>query len=249
MEICYSKKVNGQWEKPHVAVFSGRWGDWDPFLSPDSRQIYFVSNRPLDTTGQNKFIRNPHLWYADRLDGNRWSEPQCIKDSFNMDGIGNFAPTVSRSKDLFFYSPQRDKAGKGKSYYVKWLGDHYGEPQAIFLNGEEEISDPYIAPDESYIIFISGNVLYISYRKGDSWGTGQKFGPQVNDGSSNFDPTVSPDGKTLYFTSTRIRDFYKRDPKTLPMDYDGLLKEMNGIFNGRGNIFMIPIHVPVTQEK
>ena len=244
MEICYSKRAGDQWEKPHVASVSGRWGDWDPFLSPDGRQIYFVSNRPLDTTGEKKFIRNTHLWYAERLDGNDWSQPQCIKDSFNMDGIGNFAPTVSRSKDLFFYSPQRDKAGKGKSYYVKWLGDHYGEPQALFLNGDEEISDPCIAPDESYIIFVSGNDLYISFRKGDSWGTGQKFGPQVNDGSSNYDPTVSPDGKILYFTSTRIRGFYKRESKNLPMDYDGLLKEMNGIFNGRGNIFMIPIHLP-----
>ena len=246
MEICHSEKVNGQWEKPRVAVFSGRWGDWDPFLSPDGRQIYFVSNRPLDTTGENKLKRSTHLWYADRLDGDNWSEPRYLKDTFNIDGIGNYAPTVSRSKDLFFYSPQRDKTGKGRSYYAKWLGDHYGEPQALLLNGNEEISDPYIAPDESYIIFVSGNDLYISYRKGDGWGAGQKLGPQVNDGSSNYDPTVSPDGKILYFTSTRIRDFYKRDPKNLPMDYDGLLKEMNGIFNGRGNIFMIPIHLSET---
>jgi hypothetical protein len=26
------------------------------------------------------------------------------------------------------------------------------------------------------------------------------------------------------------------------MDYDALLKEMNGIYNGKGNIFMIAIH-------
>ena len=244
MEICYSKRTNGGWEKPHVAAFSGRWGDWDPFLSPDGRQIYFVSNRPLDTTGDNKFKRSTHLWYADRLGEDSWSEPRCIKDSFNMDGIGNYAPTVSRHKDLCFYSPERDKTGKGKSYYSKWMGDHYDEPKALLLNGAEEISDPYIAPDESYIIFVSGNDLYISYRHGDSWSTGEELGPQVNDGSSNYDPTVSPDGKTLYFTSTRIRGYYKRDPATLPMDYDALLKEMNGIFNGKGNIFMIAIHPP-----
>src|SRR5882762_6677321 len=28
MEVCYSKKVNGQWAKPNVASFSGHWGDW-----------------------------------------------------------------------------------------------------------------------------------------------------------------------------------------------------------------------------
>ncbi|MDO6435703.1 hypothetical protein Q4E93_34130 [Flavitalea sp. BT771] len=244
MEICYSKRVGGQWEKPHVAAFSGIWGDWDPFLSPDGRQIYFVSNRPLDTTGENKLKRSTHLWYADRIDSNNWSEPHCLKDSFNMDGIGNYAPTISRSKDLCFYSPRRDKSGKGKSFFAKWMVDHYGEPKPLMLNGNEEVSDPYLAPDESYIIFVSGNDLYISYRHGDTWGAGEKFGSQINDGSSNYDPTVSPDGKMLYFTSTRIKGYYKRDPKSLPLDYDALSKEMNGIFNGKGNIFMIPIHLP-----
>jgi Tol biopolymer transport system component len=243
MEICFSKKIGDGWAKPHVAAFSGRWGDWDPFLSPDGRQLYFVSNRPLDTTGDNKFKRSTHLWFTDRIGDDGWSAPRCIKDSFNMDGVGNYAPSVSRNKDLCFFSPERDKAGKGRSFYAKWMGDHYDAPTALLLNGDEEVSDPYLAPDESYIIFVSGNDLYISYRRGNGWGMGEKLGPAVNDGSSNYDPTVSADGTTLYFTSTRIRGYYKRDPATLPMDYDALLKEMNGIFNGKGNIFMVAIHV------
>ncbi len=242
MEICWSRKEQGGWGKPHVAPFSGRWGDWDPFLSPDGRQLYFVSNRPLDTTGDNKFKRSTHLWWTDRLGDNSWSEPHCIKDSFNMDGIGNFAPTVSRNKTLCFFSPQRDPSGKARSYCAAWKGDHYDAPKMLLLKDSEEISDPYISPDESFIIFVNENNLYISYRHGDGWTAGQSLGPQVNDGSSNYDPTVSPDGKMLYFTSTRVRGYYKRDPKVLPMDYDALLKEMNGIFNGKGNILMIPIH-------
>jgi Tol biopolymer transport system component len=244
MTICFSKKNGDSWEKPRVAPFSGHWGDWDPFLSPDGKRIYFVSNRPLDTTGDNKLKRSSHLWYADRQEGDHWAEPKCIDAPFNLDGIGNYAPTVSRSGDLFFYSPQRDKAGKARSFYAKWIGDRYGELQPLLLNDNEEVSDPLIAPDERYIIFVSGNDLYISYRQGAAWGPGQKLGPAVNTGESNYDPTVSPDGQTLYFTSSRIRGFYKRDPKNLPLDYDGLLQEMNGIFNGRGNILMVPIHLP-----
>jgi Tol biopolymer transport system component len=244
MEVCFSKKTNGQWNKPNVAPFSGHWGDWDPFLSPDGKRIYFVSNRPLDTTTANKLKRTTHLWFADNLGGDKWSEPQYINAPFNLDGIGNYAPTVSRSKDLFFFSPQRDKGGKARSYWAKWLGDHYDEPKVLLLKGDDEISDPYIAPDESYIIFVDGNDLYISYRKGEGWSDGQSLGPQVNSGESNYDPTVSPDGKTLYYTSNRIRGFYKRDPKNLPLTYDGLLQEMNSIFNGKGNILSIPINLP-----
>ena len=248
MEICYSKRSGNTWSKPHIISFSGHWGDWDPFLSPEGDKIFFVSNRPLDTTGENKFKRQPHIWYSNRKNNDQWSEPQYIKDSFNLDGVGNFAPTVSRSGDLFFYSPRRDQQGKARSYYVKSEGDHYGQPQPLLLNGDEEVSDPLTAPDESYIIFVGGNDLFISYRQNNTWTKGQSLHLQTNDGSSIYDPTVSPDGKTLYFTSNRIAGYYKRDPKSLPLDYDGLLKEMNGVFNGKGNIFMVPlrIHAPAS---
>jgi Tol biopolymer transport system component len=244
MQVCFSKKVGGKWAKPNVASFSGHWGDWDPFLSPDAKRIYFVSNRPLDTTAANKLKRNTHLWYADNLGGDNWSEPKYINAPFNLDSIGNFAPSVSKAGNLFFYSPQRDKSGKGRSYYAKWLGDHFDEPKMLGLNGDKEVGDPCVAPDESYIVFVSGNDLFISFRNGDTWEKGQNLGPQVNSGESNYDPTVSPDGKTVYYTSNKIRGLYKRDPKKLPLNYDGLLEEMNSIFNGKGNILMIPIKLP-----
>jgi hypothetical protein len=134
------------------------------------------------------------------------------------------------------------------SYYAKWLGDHYDTPKLLAPNGEQEISDPYIAPDESYLIFVNGNDLYISFRQGDDWSAGQNLGPQVNNGDGNFDPTVSPDGKMLYYASARIQGFYKRDQKGHALDYDGLLKEMQNIFNGNSNILMIPINVPAQKK-
>ena len=243
MTICFSKMVNGKWTEPKVAPFSGQWSDWDPFLSPDGKRLFFVSNRPLQDTAKGSPQRTTHLWYADRLGGDSWSTPKFINAPFNLDGIGNYAPSVSSLGTLFFYSPLRDKNNKAKSYYSKWMGDHYDEPKALLLNGDDEISDPFIAPDESYIIFVSGNDLYISYRQGNNWAAGQKLGPQVNNGNANFDPTVSPDGKMLYYSSARVKGFYKRDPKSKPLNYDGLRSEMNNIFNGRSNILMIPVNL------
>src|SRR5476649_2043609 len=31
--VCFSKMVNSKWAPPKVASFSGRWNDWDLFLS------------------------------------------------------------------------------------------------------------------------------------------------------------------------------------------------------------------------
>jgi Tol biopolymer transport system component len=242
--VCFSKLVNGKWSKPQVVPFSGRWSDWDPFLSPDGKRLFFVSNRPLDSASQDKLPRKSHLWYADHLEGDNWSAPHYINEPFNLDGISNYAPTVSNAGTLFFYSPGRDKNNKVKSYYVKWLGNHYDEPKGLMLNGDNEVSDPFIAPDESYIVFVSGNDLYISFRQGDGWTTGQKLGPQVNNGDSNFDPTVSHDGKMLYYASARVKGFYKRDQKGKALNYDELTTEMQSIFNGRSNILMIPVNIP-----
>jgi Tol biopolymer transport system component len=239
--VCFSKKENGKWATPEVASFSGRWSDWDPFLSPDGKRIFFVSNRPLTDSDQSKPQRKSHIWYANKLAGDSWSTPKYINEPFNLDGIGNYAPSVSRSGTLCFYSPARDKT-VGKSYYTKWLGDHYSEIKELTLNGANEVGDPFIAPDESYIIFVSGDDLYISYRNGDGWTTGQKLGPEVNNGNSNFDPTVSPDGKTLYYSSARVKGFYKRD-QTKSLNYAELQAEMQSIFNGRSNILMIPINI------
>jgi len=241
--ICFSKRVDGEWARPKVVPFSGRWGDWDPFLSPDGRRLYFVSNRPLDSASQDKPKGKTHIWYADRLDGDNWSAPHYINAPFNLDGIGNYAPTISNSGTLCFYSPARDTSSRRKSFYVKLAGTQYSGPKALSLNGNDEISDPFIAPDENYIIFVSGNDLYISYRNGDDWYPGQKLGPQVNNGDSNFDPTVSPDGKTLYYSSARVKGFYKRDQKGKALDYDGLTTEMQSIFNGKSNILMIPVNL------
>jgi Tol biopolymer transport system component len=221
MTVCFSKQVNGKWTKPQVAPFSGKWSDWDPFLSPDGKRLFFVSNRPLESASPGNAPKKSHLWYADRLGGDKWSAPRSITDAFNLDGISNYAPSVSNSGTLFFYSPERDKNGHRKSFYAKWLGDHYDGPKELTLNGDDEVSDPFIAPDESYLIFVSGNDIYISFKQGDDWAAGQKLGPQVNNGDANWDPTVSPDGKILYYTSARVQGFYKRDqqgPALIMMD-------------------------------
>jgi hypothetical protein len=246
MTVCFSKKVSGKWTEPKVLSFSGRWSDWDPFLSPDGKRLFFVSNRPLTDSDQNKPQGKSHIWYADKLAGDSWATPKYINEPFNLDGIGNYAPSVSSSGTLCFYSPARDKT-IGKSYYTRWLGDHYSEIKELVLNSANEVSDPFIAPDESYIIFVSGNDLYISYRNGEGWTTGQKLGPEVNNGNSNFDPTVSPDGKMLYYSSARVKGFYKRDTNKA-FNYTELQTEMQGIFNGRSNILMIPINLPKASQ-
>jgi hypothetical protein len=243
MTVCSANKVNGNWTEPKVAPFSGHWSDWDPFLSPDGKRLFFVSNRPLEDAPQDKPQRKSHIWYTDKLSADKWSAPRHVDAPFNLDGVNNYGPSVSSKGTLFFCSNGRAGNSGMCSYCAKWLGDRYDEPKLLALNGKEDTQDPFVAPDESYIVFVSGNDIYVSFKQGEGWSTGQKLGPQVNNGDSIWDPTVSPDGKMLYYSTNRIQGLYKRDPKGQPLNYNELQTEMNGILNGRSNILMIPVNL------
>jgi|GEM_PF-586916 len=241
--ICFSKKVDGKWTRPRVSNISGKWKDTDPFVSPDGKRIFFVSNRPLHGEPQDKAQKNFHLWYADRISDDEWSAPHHIDAPVNLAGVNNYAPSVSRSGSLFFCSRGREgHAGMG-SYCAAWLGDHYDKPKLLLLNENADTQDPFIAPDESYIIFASANELYVSFREGDGWSAGQKLGRQVNNGDAISSPYVSPDGKMLYYSTNRVQGFYKRDPRGHALNYDELETEMKSIFNSSGNILMIPVNM------
>jgi Tol biopolymer transport system component len=200
-EIYFSKLVDNKWAKPIVAVFSGRWKDMDPFISPDGKRLFFSSYRPLDGASQDEPQKNAHIWYVDHLSGDNWSRPHHLEAPVNLAGIDNYAPSVSRSGTLCFFSPHRDVNNKGKSYCAKWQTDHYEEPKVLSLNGANGVRDPFISPDERYLIFVSGADLYISYHNGNEWLSGQKLSSNVNNGDGNGSPCVSPDGKMLYYSA------------------------------------------------
>ncbi|MHA4809516.1 hypothetical protein ACX0G9_15490 [Flavitalea flava] len=240
MAVCYSKMVNGKWGKPKVASFSGQWQDWDPFLSPDGKRLFFVSNRPLEGSNLAPVPQKNHLWYVDRDNGDNWSAAHQLKEPFNTDGVNNYAPTVSSLGTLYFCSYGRGGHKGWGSYVAKWMGDHFDQPQLLSLNGDAGTQDPFIAPDESYIIFVSGNDLYITFNEKGDWSTAEKLGPQINNGESISGPYVSPDGKMLYYATARSQGLYERTKNNRALDYDEFLKEMNNIYNGRPNILMIP---------
>ena len=241
--ICYSKLVDGKWGRPVVAAFSGKYNDTDPFVSPDGKRMFFISNRPYKA-GEEKPQKNYHIWYVDHVSGDEWSAPKHVDAPVSLEGSNNYAPSVSSAGTLFFCSRGREGNAGMASYSARWLGDHYDKPQKLSLLGKEDMQDPFIAPDESYMIFLSGNDLYYCPKNGSEWGVSQKLGPQVNNGDGNSSPYVSRDGKTLYYSSNRVQGFYKRNIKSKPLNYDELEAENKSIFNSEGNILVIPVNIP-----
>lgn len=242
--IMTSKRVNAKWLTPEVASFSGRWMDTDPFVSPDGRRVYFVSNRPLDGNPAAPPLSDFGVWYVERTATGGWSQPINAGSTINAHGSAWF-PSVTRDGTLYFHA--RRDGGKGSSdiYCASWLGNHYVDAVAVEFNTAASEQEPYVAPDESYMIFVSdraggfgGGDLYISIRHDGHWDMPMNLGQPINSYATDMAPSVSPDGTVLYFTSSR-RPFHGVRPNRV--DAAAFGKELSGYENGSLKMYSIAL--------
>lgn len=71
------------------------------------------------------------------------------------------------------------------------------------INGVIMDFNPSLSPDGQTMYFTTGNRIMVSYRSGDTWGAPTMLGPNINSGQRQVKATVTPDNRTLYFTSWR----------------------------------------------
>jgi len=204
-DILVSHSRDGMWSAPVLAEFSGKYRDGDPFVSPDGLQLFFWSARPLD--GQQR--KGLAIWVVDKAGGG-WSAPRDVGPSVNGPEGGVGFPAAASNGTLYFMADRADSIGGLDIYRAKRIGDSYAKPEDLgpIVNSPYSELDAYVAPDESYIVFSSdrpGGVgagdLYVSQRKEGSWTPPQNLGPRINSTGFECCPSVSPDGKRLYFTS------------------------------------------------
>ena len=200
--ILFMKEVNGVWSQPEIPSFAKEFGCSDsPFTSPDGRKLFFHAS---DTIRPVKAA----LYYVERA-GDGWSAKVKMGEPINATRW-NGEPTVSKNGTLYFYGDYRADMG---IYYSRLVDGRYQKPVPMEekFNSLQTDWTPYIAPDENYFIFCSfrpggfgSGDLYISFRQEDgSWGKVINMGDRINGPLNERFPNVTPDGKYLFFNSTR----------------------------------------------
>jgi Tol biopolymer transport system component len=102
----------------------------------------------------------------------------------------------------------------GDIYCSPFDGREHGSPERLpsTVNTSSREGQPFIAPDERYLIFSSNGYpdgvgdydLYISVRDADdSWSRAINLGEGVNSPYQELCPVVSRDGQHLFFLSSR----------------------------------------------
>ena len=198
--VMVTSQEDGKWSTPVAASFSGQYIDWTVFLSPDGQRLFFSSSRPA-----NNWL-DFNIWMCERQ-GSGWSEP--VKLAINSTS-NDYAGTCTESGTLYFTSQRDGSTAIFRSVPV--AGEYVVvEKLPSVINAGQDEQYPWIGPDESYLIFTSnrqGNKdLYISYRnQDDSWTEPVNLGPAVNTWDDEWNPSVSPDGKYLFYGRGRTID-------------------------------------------
>lgn len=210
--IVVMKKNGGQWSEPQLMGFSGACSDLEPFLSPDQKRLYFVSNRPLKAMSDS--TKDYDIWYVERKDlSSAWSEPLNMGKPVNSDR-DEFYPSLSTGHNLYFTSETPSGLGKDDIYLCRWNGNAYEEP--VLLNTNVNSSgmefNAFVSRDDHFLFFTKYNSsdglgsgdLYLSKKdRSGNWGKAENLGKDINTKFMEYCPFYDEIEEVLYFTSRR----------------------------------------------
>ncbi len=171
----------GSW---HRTVISPRVGQ--PFISPDGMTMH-LGRRYKERTARG------------------WSDIKKLGEPY--DSLPIMRLTVSARGTYVF-----DEASQDSNSVLRYsqLIDGKREQPRPFpkqINTGQWNAHPFIAPDESYLIWdgqrgseVRNADLFVSFRQPDgSWGEAIKMGDEINTAASEGGARVTPDGKYLFF--------------------------------------------------
>ncbi len=197
-----------RWSRPKVAPFSAEYINGRPSISSDGKAYFLQSDRPAD---ENDDTADFNIWGFERS-STGCGEWKDLGSPLNSDK-NELGPSVSDNGTLYFYSDIEGGYGLLDIYLSRHVKGRYQEPENLggSINSDSMESTPYVAPDESYLLFASyrdggyGDFdLYISFKMEDgSWTKARNLGESVNTPARDCSPSVTNDGRFMFFESRR----------------------------------------------
>ncbi len=204
----------------NMSLINSKGSDFACSFSDKKYQTLTFSSRREGCLGDNAEI-NTGLQYSDvwetKLDKNgKWSAPVLLPPAISTP-VNEAAAWVSKKGDMIFFTrcpnapAENGLVPRCGIYMAKKQGSTWGPADRLpFNNDTVQFAHPCLSSD--------GKVLYFTSRKGggyggldiwscsfdsktNTWGQPVNAGPAVNTEGDEMYPTISDDGKKLYFSS------------------------------------------------
>jgi hypothetical protein len=192
--------------------------DFCPTLARDGETLYFVSNRRVGLQGAD-WCGGTDIYVSRRNEDGLFETPRNLGCEVNSaaDEFSPFPLPERGEGPVLYFSSTRPGLGTGGDLYrSESEGGVFGRADLVpGVNSAADDGQPNLRRDGLELFFYSsrnvpgalgGNDLYVASRSSLSspWSEPVNLGPAVNSAASETRPSLSWDGTTLYFGSTRI---------------------------------------------
>ncbi len=199
--IYVSHYRHGSWQEPVVTSFSGTFSDEYPSLTSDGKRLYFASKRPIN--GPSPQTQND-IWFVEKTQTG-WSEAKHLPAPINSEHVES-APYVSESGILYFHSNRPGSTGVIDIYQTHAGENGYSEPIPVSFNSSRTDGEVIDDPNRRFIIFYSdrsgsrgrGSLFIVHHDDGERT-MPIILGEEINPQAYEWTPTISPDGKYLFY--------------------------------------------------
>jgi len=204
IKINHMKMENLIWTAPQPKTFfaSPEDNSNSPRFSWDGRKLFFWSGKI-----------GGKIYFMNRLN-NGWSEPKQLNIILPSSKKIEMQFSLTINEDVYF--DVRDSNNNIDIYRALNESGSYSSPEKMgsSINTSHLEFSPYIAPDESYLIFSSNRPggygwtdLYICFKNPDgTWSEAKNMGNSINSEYDDAWPYVTKDGNIFFFVSKKDDD-------------------------------------------
>ena len=228
--LTISRKVDGRWTPGQRVALPGDGPAAngapsrvdDPSVSPDGRSLLFA----WSVARADKAVLGP----TEDFDLYRWefARPGAVPVPLDMADINRpragriarigyihneTAPRLTTAGDLYFWTERPDGVGDRDVFVAPAdgkAGFQRARPLPAPINSPGFDTLGYVSPDGGTMLLgyvgrggSGGTDLFVSVKRDGRWQPPVNLGPAVNSDADDFAPTLTPDGKSLVFASTR----------------------------------------------
>ncbi|WP_293295508.1 hypothetical protein [Allomuricauda sp.] len=179
--------TNSEWEKSEIASpWIGR-----PVISPDGETMHLGDN------------------YLKRTESG-WSELKKLEPPTISNDSMYIMRLSSSENGTYYFDTYKENDSTFPIRYSRLINGKHEVPIALpkAINTGTFLSHPFIAPDESYLLFdairedgYGDSDIYISFKQKDgSWGNAINLGDKINTNAWEASASITPDGKYLFFS-------------------------------------------------
>ncbi len=189
------------------------YDELNPVVTPDGRSQYItVANHPQNQGGK----RDPgDIWVSILTEDNQWSVPVHAGPVLNDNAYNAVAGFSSDGKQMFLLGHYGLSGNSSRTQGIsvsRLSSGGWSRPENItipYFQNKSGVLSGYIVPDGSIFIFSAETYgtrgvedIYVCVRTASGgWSEPKNLGGTINTRFQEISPSLSDDGKTLYFSS------------------------------------------------